>query len=420
MRWIAVFAPIFLMSQAVLAKDVIADASLFTVKISSAIDYPFGQERKGTGRGSGFLVDRERGWILTNAHVVGRSPSTLKVSFKNHPYMKAEKVYLDNHLDIAVIKVDPGRIPPESMNAIMQCRDDLRPGEAVIAFGHPWNLDYTATRGIVSGTTVADGVEALQTDAALNPGNSGGPLIDQKSGTIIGVNSSRLGGDKSQGMNFAIPIKLVCTIVNLLKDGRDPAPPILPLSFATTIKDGELVVGEVKKEWREILKIGDRILAVDGDHSARYASRIMDHMRGKDHVNLLISRNERDQEIKIDVPTRKDWVRRLGVQVSGMTVGGSTVPEKDPTEMCVQFVNDASVAEQAQFREADIVLSINGVETKSHDGVLKSLEGQVGAEVEIVIKRERQPVGNGRFDYFARKLDVNDVFVVDESGAGNK
>ena len=160
------------------SKDVISEASFYTVKFTTAVDYPFGNDRKGTSRGSGFLVDKERGWILTNAHVASRSPSHLRVSFKDQPYTAAQKVYVDNHLDLAVIKVDPSKIPASAVAANLFCGQEPAPGLPVIAFGHPWNLDYTATRGIISGTKSLSDVEQLQTDAALNPGNSGGPLID--------------------------------------------------------------------------------------------------------------------------------------------------------------------------------------------------------------------------------------------------
>lgn len=74
---------VLLLGNAGQANDVIEAAGRFTVKITTAVDYSFGNEKKGTWRGSGFLVDRERGWILTNAHVAGKSPSTVRVSFTN-------------------------------------------------------------------------------------------------------------------------------------------------------------------------------------------------------------------------------------------------------------------------------------------------------------------------------------------------
>ena len=85
------------------AKDVIEDASRFTVKTMTAIEYAFGSESKGAFRGSGFLVDRERGWILTNAHVAGRSPSTVRINFKDQPRVTAKKLYID------IVKRERGR-----------------------------------------------------------------------------------------------------------------------------------------------------------------------------------------------------------------------------------------------------------------------------------------------------------------------
>jgi S1-C subfamily serine protease len=401
----------------VLALDPIADAALFTVKTTTAVDYPFGSDRKTTGRGAGFLIDRERGWILTNAHVAKRSPSIIRVSFQNHPYVSASKVYVDNHLDMAVIKVDPKDIPSESRNANLNCTEEPKAGLPVIAFGHPWSLDYTATRGIVSGSKDIDGVENLQTDAALNPGNSGGPLIDEQTGVVVGINAAGL--TKSEGLNFAVPIKLVCTIVSLLKDGKDPSPPIIPISFATTLKERELVVANVKDEWADKLKIGDRILAVNGDKSARYISRLLDKIRGAEAVTLVIARGGKATEVQIKVPEARDQVKRLGVFVSGMTIGSTTITGNDKTQMFIQFIDDASEAEQSQFLEGDIVTSIDGIETKSHQDVLAALEGKLDKRVEIIFKRERSKASN-RYDYMVRSLDVISISIVDENGLHDK
>jgi serine protease Do len=398
-----------------LSNDVISDAAHYTVKISSSVEYPFGVEYKGTALGAGFVIDREKGWILTNAHVARWSPSILHVSFKDHPYVKAEKVYVDNHLDLAVIKVGTADIPEEATEARMGCGREVAAGEQVIAFGHPWSLDYTATRGIISGTKVLDGVETLQTDAALNPGNSGGPLINWSNGDIVGINAATFSKSETEGMNFAVPIQLACTVVQLLSVGKDPAPPILPLTFATTLNSRELVVGEAKPEWAGRLQVGDRILAVDGDTSARYASRVLDHMRGKEYVSILIGRDHQTQEIKVDVPQVKNTMHRLGVQVSGMTIGRTTITDNDPTEMYIHYVAEASVAEQAQFKEGDMILSVDGVATKSHADVLKVFQDKQGQKVEVVIKHARS-AGSHRYEYYARKLDVADVFVVDEKG----
>ena len=398
------------------ANDVIESASRYTVKITTAVDYSFGNEKKGTWRGSGFLVDRERGWILTNAHVAGKSPSTVRVSFKDRSYSKVEKVYVDNQLDLAVLRVDPTTIPAEALVAELKCEGEPAAGLPVIAFGHPWGLDYTATRGIISGTKSLEGEESLQTDAALNPGNSGGALIDAQSGVVVGVNASAFSKSVSEGLNFAVPSKQACIILNLLRQGRDPSPPVLPITFAITSKERELVVAQSDGAWAEILKPGDRILSVDGDETARFSTRFVSYFRGGGPVQVQIRRGKEIKSVELAVLTRRDPVKRLGVHVSGMVIGRSTITGYDPTVMWIQFLDDASVAEQAQFREGYQILSIDGVTVKSHEDILAALKDRDGADVEVIVRNPRFTMISGRFDYFVRTLEVRDVFVVNENG----
>ena len=398
------------------ANDVIETAGRYTVKITTAVDYSFGNEKKGTWRGSGFLVDRERGWILTNAHVAGKSPSTVRVSFKDRPYSKVEKVYIDNQLDLAVLRVDPGNIPAEALVAEMKCEGEPSAGLPVIAFGHPWGLDYTATRGIISGTKSLEGEESLQTDAALNPGNSGGALIDAQSGVVVGVNASAFSKSVSEGLNFAVPSKQACIILSLLREGKDPSPPVLPITFATTSKERELVVAQSDSDWKDTLKPGDRILGVNGDETARFSTRFVSFFRGGGPVQVQIRRGKETKTVELVALTRRDPVKRLGVHVSGMVIGRSTITGYDPTVMWIQFLDDASVAEQAQFREGYQILSIDGVTVKSHEDILAALKEREGSEVEVIVRNPRFTMISGRFDYFVRTLEVRDVFVVNESG----
>jgi S1-C subfamily serine protease len=361
-------------------------------------------------------VDRERGWILTNAHVAGKSPSTVRVSFKDRPYSKVEKVYIDNQLDLAVLRVDPGNIPAEALVAEMKCEGEPSAGLPVIAFGHPWGLDYTATRGIISGTKSLEGEESLQTDAALNPGNSGGALIDAQSGVVVGVNASAFSKSVSEGLNFAVPSKQACIILSLLREGKDPSPPVLPITFATTSKERELVVAQSDSDWKDTLKPGDRILGVNGDETARFSTRFVSFFRGGGPVQVQIRRGKETKTVELVALTRRDPVKRLGVHVSGMVIGRSTITGYDPTVMWIQFLDDASVAEQAQFREGYQILSIDGVTVKSHEDILAALKEREGSEVEVIVRNPRFTMISGRFDYFVRTLEVRDVFVVNESG----
>ena len=399
--------------------DVIEQANRYTIKITTAVDYPFGTDKKGSLRGSGFLVDKERGWFHTNAHVSSKSPSSMRASFKDRPYVAVEKVYVDNHLDLAVIKMDPSKIPANAEPAKLQCDGEAQAGRAVIAYGHPWGLDFTATRGIISGTKPRDGEEKLQTDAALNPGNSGGALIDAERGVIVGINSSGFAKNVAEGLNFAVPAPLACRILELLRQGKNPAPPTLPLDFATTTKDRELVIAQVRGDWVGKVQPGDRVLAVNGDETARLGSRVLSHMRGASTISLKVRRGEGTEDVSLNVPATLDEVKRAGVHASGMVVGRSTVTGYDQSVMWIQFVDDASIAEQSQINEGDQLISVNSVNVRSLDEVYSALRGVDRKEVEIIIRRPKFTLISGRYEYLVRNLEVKNVFEVDQNGRKN-
>src|SRR5215212_4427602 len=186
---------------------------------------PFGTAQTQRALGSGFVIDKA-GHIVTNFHVV-RGASTIQVSFSNNERFKAKLVGSDPSTDIAVLKVD---VKARALKALpLGNSDTVRVGDQVIAIGNPFGLDRSVTAGIVS--AVQRRIEApnrlsishvIQTDAALNHGNSGGPLLNAQ-GEVIGVNAQIETGGVSQGnvgIGFAIPIDTVKTVVaELIKDG---------------------------------------------------------------------------------------------------------------------------------------------------------------------------------------------------------
>lgn len=167
------------------------------------------ESRKQEGGGSGFLIDPE-GYVLTNAHVV-KGMDEIKVELSDRTRLDATVVGVDEKSDVAVLK-----LPPAKSGKYPSCSfadsDSLRIGELVLAIGNPFQFRNTVTMGIVSATGRTEGSSAdayadyIQTDAAVNPGNSGGPLVNLR-GQVVGINSSiwtRSGG--YQGISFAIPI----------------------------------------------------------------------------------------------------------------------------------------------------------------------------------------------------------------------
>src|SRR5213592_3417587 len=171
------------------------------------------------GMGSGFIVDAN-GVILTNAHVV-EGADEVRVRLADRREFKGKIAGLDHTTDIAVVRIDAKGLPTVKLGDASK----IRVGEWVVAIGSPFGFDNTVTSGIVSGTSrsLPEGsyVPFIQTDAAVNPGNSGGPLFNMR-GEVIGINSaiySRTGG--YMGLAFAVPIDVAKSVEEqLLKTGK--------------------------------------------------------------------------------------------------------------------------------------------------------------------------------------------------------
>lgn len=185
-------------------------------------------ERIGPGGGSGFVIDEE-GYVVTNQHVVDGANS-VSVRFSNGAREEAEVVGEDPSTDVAVLRVNA---PEEGLKPLtLGDSDSVGVGDPVIAIGNPLNVGISVTTGIVSGLgrpiDAPNGYTingAVQTDAALSSGNSGGPLLDSR-GEVIGINSLAaaapgFGGVVAQGINFAVPINTVKSVAEqLIETGR--------------------------------------------------------------------------------------------------------------------------------------------------------------------------------------------------------
>ncbi|MDO5624407.1 MAG: Do family serine endopeptidase [Pseudomonadota bacterium] len=171
---------------------------------------PGGAPELTRGQGSGFIVS-EDGLILTNAHVV-RGAQEVNVKLTDRREFRATVLGSDDKTDVAVLKIDATGLPTVALGSSAA----LQPGEWVLAIGSPFGFESTVTAGVVSakGRSLPDdsAVPFIQSDVAVNPGNSGGPLLNAR-GEVVGINSqiySRSGG--FQGVSFAIPIELATHI----------------------------------------------------------------------------------------------------------------------------------------------------------------------------------------------------------------
>ena len=202
---------------------------------------PLPEEEQNRGLGSGFIIASD-GYVVTNTHVIDGADS-IYVTLADKREFKAKLIGQDKRTDVALVKIDANNLIPLPLGD----SDKIRVGQGVLAIGSPFGLDNTVTAGIVSakGRETGDYLPFIQTDVAVNPGNSGGPLINMR-GEVIGVNSqiySRNGG--YMGISFAIPIDEAMRVVTQLKaTGR-----------VSRSRIG-VAIGEVTKEVAESLGLG--------------------------------------------------------------------------------------------------------------------------------------------------------------------
>lgn len=227
------------------------------------------------GIGSGFIINEE-GYILTNYHVI-QGAQEISVTLSNDVTTTAQVVNYDENQDVAMIKITDESVEiPATVE--LGDSDALQPGEEVIAIGTPLSteLSSTVTKGIISATSRSVAVESgvtmnlIQTDAAINAGNSGGPLVNTK-GEVVGINSSKISGEAVEGIGFSIPI-------NDIKDKIESlSKPILNLGISVRTIDESLSkqlnmeqglyiveVTEFSSAEKAGLKAGDIIVKADG------------------------------------------------------------------------------------------------------------------------------------------------------------
>lgn len=270
------------------------------------------QERQERSLGSGFIISPD-GYLLTNAHVVARADE-ITVTLTDKREFKAKVIGSDARTDVALLKIDAKNLPVVRLGNMA----DVKVGEWVLAIGSPFGFENTVTSGIVSAKNRLlpdeNFVPFLQTDAAVNPGNSGGPLFNLK-GEVIGINSqiySRSGG--FMGISFSIPIDVAMNVADQLKaTGKVSRGRIgvaiqelnkdLAASFGLAKPSGALVNDVEKKSPAEKagLRTGDIILSVAGQpvESSSDLPRLIGAMRPGKPVVLEVWRHRAMQKLTV-------------------------------------------------------------------------------------------------------------------------
>ena len=361
------------------------------------------------GQGSGFIITPD-GLILTNAHVVANG-AEVTVKLTDRREFKAKVVGTDPQTDVAVLRIDAKNLPTVKLGD----SDAVRVGEWVVAIGSPFGFENTVTSGIVSAKARAlpDGtyVPFIQTDVAVNPGNSGGPLFNLR-GEVIGINSqiySSTGG--YQGLSFAIPIATVLKAKDqLVKYGKVTRGRIgvtiqevnqpLAQSFGLDQPGGALVSSVEKGSPAEKagFQPGDVILSIDGKATPRSidVSSYVADMRPGTTARVEVWRKHGAQTLEVTVGEAK--ASKVASADAASSEGGRlglALRPLDPNEQEQTSVKDGGLlvedvsgpAARAGIQPGDIVLALNGTPVHTVDD-LKSLVARSGKTVALLIQRE--------------------------------
>jgi len=376
------------------------------------IPQPGPREFQAQSLGSGFIISAD-GYILTNAHVVDAAEEiTVKLNDKRE--FKAKVMGADRRTDVALIKIEASGLPAVRFGDPTQ----LKVGEWVVAIGSPFGFENTVTAGIVSakGRSLPQEnfVPFIQTDVAVNPGNSGGPLFNLR-GEVVGINSqiySRTGG--FMGLSFAIPIDVANDIAQQLRTtgrvtrGRigvviQPVTKELADGFGLPRPQGALV-NSVEKDGpadKGGIEPGDVILKFDGRtvNASEDLPRIVGGTRPGSRVAVNVWRNKAGRNVQVVVGELQDdrarQSRRSGkppAQASQFGMGLADLTETQRKELKIEggvlVESVQGAAARAGIRRGDVILAVNNQDVKSVEHFREQMgQFEKGRIVAVLVRR---------------------------------
>ena len=368
------------------------------------------KEYKRQGLGSGFIMT-EDGYVVTNNHVIDKADD-IEVVLQNGDKYEAKVVGKDPKTDLAVLKFEPDQeIQPVKFGD--SDSENLRIGDWVIAIGNPFGLGYTVTAGIISakGRSLGLGVydDFIQTDASLNPGNSGGPLFNLK-GEVVGVNTAIVA--RGQGIGFAIPIDLAEFVIEQLKsDGKvargwlgvyvQKVTPEIASSFGLKENEGALVSdlapdGPAEKAG---IKRGDVVVEFNGKKVkdvSDLTNLAAETAPGSD-VDVKIVEDGKTKTIKVkleEFPDQKAQIENevrenLGIRVKKLTPEIAKRFNLDQDDgVIISNVQQGSAAGDAGLNPGDIILEIDKKPINTLDNYSEALENVKSGDTALfLVKR---------------------------------
>ncbi len=368
-----------------------------------------------TGYGSAFFISKD-GYLLTNHHVV-EDASKVTIVLNDRREIDATVVGSDERTDVALLKVKGSNFPELRTGNV----DRLRVGEPVLAIGSPFGFDYSASAGIVSakmrnmmGET---SVPFIQTDVALNPGNSGGPLFNQ-SGEVVGVNSRIFSGTGGyMGLSFSIPIDVAMDVADQLKKNGKVTRAYLGVmlqdidrnlaeSYNLSKPEGSLItqVAPNSPAAKAGFKAGDVILKFNGTPISRTGELLnyLNRTGPNQSIQLEVLRDDKRQNISAtlitapdDTPAKAETTPVKKGPVIGVSIRNLNADELKQLSLkggvLIQDVRAGGIASQARIQPGDVVTQVNNKAVNNAEDFVKVIsELKNGSIARVSLIRQGQ------------------------------
>ncbi|MEZ4853817.1 Do family serine endopeptidase [Flavobacterium sp.] len=346
------------------------------------------QQQEQVGTGSGVIIS-EDGYIVTNNHVIDGA-NELEVTLNNNKSYKAKLIGTDSKMDIALLKIEANDKLPY---IVFGDSEAINVGEWVLAVGNPYNLNSTVTAGIISAKArdlSNEGLQSfIQTDAAVNPGNSGGALVNTR-GELIGINTMISSPTGSYaGYSFAVPSNITRKIIEDLMQYGNVQRGVLgvqgqELNSAVADKigisntQGFYVNDVTPKSGAEKagIKSGDIIVKLD-NHNVNSFSQLSAYINTKrpdDVVNVTVIRNEEEKNIPVKLSKRE----LLSYEVNGFEFEDLSTAEKKEiginSGVKIKSITNDDYAQYADDLTGSVVLAVDGKKINSSDALVKYLK----------------------------------------------
>ena len=379
--------------------------------------------REKTAFGSAFFISKD-GYLLTNHHVV-EDASEVTIVLNDRREIDAKVVGSDARTDVALLKVSGSNFPSLATGNI----DQLKVGQPVLAIGSPFGFDYSASAGIVSAKSRnmlgETSVPFIQTDVALNPGNSGGPLFNQQ-GQVVGVNSRIFSGTGGyMGLSFSIPIDVAMDVADQLKKNGKVTRSYLGVmlqdidrnlaeAYKLSKPEGSLItqVAPNSPASKAGMRAGDVILKFNGTPISRTSDLLnyLNRTSPNQSINLEVLRDDKPRVISATLNTSPDdtQAKSTGTSTTKAPTGpvlGISIRGLSPAELerlnvkggvYVQDVVRGGLAAQSRIQAGDVITQINGKQISGANDFVESvsnLKNNTVARVAIVRQDQNAILG---------------------------